>query len=106
LPGAIQRFGVLARGLISAPKLVVLDQPSLGLNGEDTLRLFRAISDVSHEYGIAVLLTEQKLFQALKLAETVYRINKGRIDTEHTALELLADRGIQAEFPGCEVCAA
>lgn len=105
LPGVIQRFAILARALISAPQLLVLDQPSLGLNGEDTLRLYRAISDVSHECGIAVLLTEQKLFQALKLAETVYRIDKGRIDGEYTALELLADRGIQAEFPGCEVCA-
>ncbi len=106
LPAAIQRFAVLARALISAPKLLVLDQPSLGLNGEDTLRLFRAISEVSHEYGIAVLLTEQKLFQALKLAETVYRIEKGRIDGEHAALELIADRGIQAEFPGTEVVTA
>lgn len=106
LPGAIQRFAALARGVIGAPKLLVLDQPSLGLDGEDTLRLFRAIPDVSREYGIAVLLTEQKLFQALKLAETVYCIDNGRIDREHAALEVLADRGIQAEFPGCEVCAA
>jgi branched-chain amino acid transport system ATP-binding protein len=102
LAGAIQRYAVLARALIGAPKLLVLDQPSLGLNGEDTLRLFRAISDITHEYGIAVLLTEQKLFQALKLAETVYRIDKGRIDGEHAALELIGDRGIQAEFPGAE----
>lgn len=106
LSGAIQRFAALACGVISTPKLLVLDQPSLGLDGEDTLRLFRAISDVSHECGIAVLLTEQKLFQSLKLAETVYRIDNGRIDGEHAALELLADRGIQAEFPGGEVCAA
>lgn len=106
LPPAIHRFGVLARGLIGAPKLLVLDQPSLGLNGADTLRLFRAISDISRECGIAVLLTEQKLFQALKLAETVYRIDKGRIDSEYEAVELLADRAIQAELPGCEVFAA
>lgn len=106
LPGEVQRFAMLARGLISAPKLLVLDQPSLGLTGENTLRLFRAISDVSHEYGIAVLLTEQKLFQALKLAKIVYCVDKGRIDGEYAALELLAHRGIQAEFPGCEVCAA
>lgn len=106
LPVAIQRFATFARSLIGAPRLLVLDQPSLGLNGEDTLRLFRAISDVSHEYGIAILLTEQKLFQALKLAETVYCIDKGRIDGEHAALDLLADRGIQAEFPGSEVFAA
>lgn len=106
LPSAIQRFAMLARALISAPKLLVLDQPSLGLNGEDTLSLYRAISHASLECGIAVLLTEQKLFQALKLAETVYRIDKGRIDGQHAALELFSDRRIQAEFPGSEVCAA
>lgn len=106
LPNEIQRFATLARALISAPKLLVLDQPSLGLNGEDTLRLYRAISHASLEGGIAVLLTEQKLFQALKLAETVYRIDKGRIDDKCAALELLSDRRIQAEFPGSEVCAA
>lgn len=100
LPNEIQRFAILARALISAPKLLVLDQPSLGLNGEDTLRLYRAISHSSLECGIAVLLTEQKLFQALKVAETVYRIDKGRIDDEYAALELLSDRRIQAEFPG------
>lgn len=103
LPAAIQRFAIFARALVSAPKLLVLDQPSLGLNGENTLRLYRAISDVSHESGIAILLTEQKIFQALKLAETVYRMDKGRIDGEHAALELLADRCIQAEFPGGEI---
>jgi len=106
LPAEIQRFAMLARALISAPKLLVLDQPSLGLNGEDTLRLYRVISHVSCECGIAVLLTEQKLFQALKVAESVYRIDKGRIEGEHTALDLLADRVIQAEFPGSEVYAA
>lgn len=106
LPNEIQRFAILARALISAPKLLVLDQPSLGLNGKDTLRLYRAISHASRECGIAVLLTEQKLFQALKLAETVYGIDKGRIDHEYSALELLSDRRIQAEFPGSEACAA
>jgi branched-chain amino acid transport system ATP-binding protein len=105
LPNAIQRFAMLGRTLISTPKLLVLDQPSLGLNGEDTVRLYRAISRASLECGIAVLLTEQKLFQALKLAETVYRIDKGRIDGQHAALELLSDRRMQAEFPGSEVCA-
>ncbi|HEX5281265.1 MAG TPA: ATP-binding cassette domain-containing protein [Micropepsaceae bacterium] len=105
LPASIQRFATFGRALVRVPKLLVLDQPSLGLNGEDTLRIYRAISDVRREWGIAVLLTEQKMFQALKLAETVYRMDKGRIDGEHVALELLADRGIQAEFPGIEVCA-
>ena len=104
LPANIQHFATFARVLIRVPKLLVLDQPSLGLNGEDTLRIYRAISDVRREC-IAVLLTEQKMFQALKLAETVYRMDKGRIDGEHAALELLADRGIQAEFPGIGVCA-
>jgi branched-chain amino acid transport system ATP-binding protein len=106
LPNEIHRFAILARALISAPKLLVLDQPSLGLNGKGTLSLYQAISHASLECGIAVLLTEQKLFQALRLAETVYRIDKGRIDSQHTALDMLSDRRIQAEFPGSEVCAA
>lgn len=100
LPPGLQSLGVLARALISTPKMLVLDQPSLGLGGEDTVRLYQAISTANRELGIAIVLTEQKLFQALKLAETVCCIDNGRIAGERAALELLADREIQGEFPG------
>ena len=98
LPSSVQRAVMFARGVINAPRLLVLDQPSFGLKAEQIHQLFRAISRVNRECGTAVLLMEQKIFQALKLAETAWLLEKGRIMGEHSALELLADRSMQADF--------
>lgn len=98
LPASVQRAVMVARGIISAPHLLVLDQPSSGLNGEEIHQVFHAISRVNGECGTAVLLLEQRMFQALKLAESAYLLEKGRITGERSALELLADRALQMEF--------
>jgi branched-chain amino acid transport system ATP-binding protein len=98
LPASVQRAVMVARGVISAPRLLVLDQPSSGLNGEEIHHLFHAISRVNRECATAVLLLEQRMFQALRLAESAYLLEKGRITGERSALELLADRALQAEF--------
>jgi branched-chain amino acid transport system ATP-binding protein len=98
LPGSVQRAVMVARGVISGPCLLVLDQPSSGLNAEEIHHLFHAISRVNGECGTAVLLLEQRMFQALKLAESAYLLEKGRITGERSALELLADRALQANF--------
>jgi len=98
LPSSVQRAVMFARGVINVPRLLVLDQPSFGLKGEQIHQLFRAISRVNRECGTAVLLMEQKIFQALKLAETAWLLEKGRIMGERSALELLADRSMQADF--------
>jgi branched-chain amino acid transport system ATP-binding protein len=99
LPSALQRIVMFARGLMCAPRLLVLDQPGFGLNGEDIQRLFGVISQINHQNRTAVLIFEQNVFQALKLADTAWWMEKGRIAGERNGTELLADRALQATFP-------
>jgi branched-chain amino acid transport system ATP-binding protein len=109
LPLGLQRLLMVARALMSAPRLLVLDQPSFGLSGEQTQTLQRAISQLNSRHAITILLLEQNLFQAVKLADTVYCMSHGRVTARHSGLELLADRELQTEFlrgalqPGTEV---
>jgi branched-chain amino acid transport system ATP-binding protein len=93
----LQRILMFARALMSAPRLLILDQPFYALSGEQTQKLTQVISQLNAE-ATSVLLLEQNLFQAAKLADTVYCMAKGRITAKHSALELLADRRVQSEF--------
>jgi branched-chain amino acid transport system ATP-binding protein len=86
--------------LMSAPRLLVMDQPSFGLDGEAVHHLFQTLSAVHREYRTTILLMEQRSFQALKLAETALLLEKGRLAGEYTAVELMADRSMQAGFLG------
>ena len=94
----LQRILMVARALMSAPRLLILDQPSFGLSGEQTQKLHRAMSQLNCGNGTAILLLEQNLFQAVKLADTVYCMSHGRITAKHNGLDLLADRTLQSEF--------
>ena len=98
LPSTLQRFVMFARGVMCAPRLLVLDQPSFGLCAEQADRLFRAISRTKREYGMALLIVEQNLFQALKLSDAAFWMDRGRIIGERSAVELLADRRLQMKF--------
>jgi branched-chain amino acid transport system ATP-binding protein len=93
----LQRILMFARALMSAPRLLILDQPFYALSGEQTQKLTQVISQLNAE-ATSVLLLEQNLFQAAKLADTVYCMAKGRITAKHSALELLADRRVQSDF--------
>ncbi len=93
-----QRILMIARGMLGGTRLLVLDQPSFALSGEEIQRVYRAISQVHRQCRTAVLLFEQFSFPALKIADTVYSIEKGRITGERSGLELIADHNLQAEF--------
>ncbi len=98
LPSAQQRIVMIARAIMNAPRLLILDQPSFALSGEQIQLVYRAIAYLNRRCRTAVLLFEQLSFQALKSADTVYEIERGRITGERTGLELLADHRLQAEF--------
>lgn len=98
MPHVLQRFALVARALGSSASLVMLDQPSRGLDGAHIQKLYRAIARAHRETGISVLLIEQSLFQAVKLADTVFTLEKGRIMGEQSGLELLAGPAVQADF--------
>jgi len=98
LSGGEQQMLAVARALISRPKLLLLDEPSLGLAPLMVQRIFATIRQLRQEHGTTILLVEQNAFQALKVADRAYVMVNGRIAREASGLELLADPEVQAAY--------
>ena len=99
LSGGEQQMLAMGRGLMAKPKLMLLDEPSLGLAPLITKELFRVIARVREE-GQTVLLVEQNARAALKLADRAYVLETGSIILEGNAKEMLADERVQAAYLG------
>ena len=99
LSGGEQQMLAIGRGLMAKPKLMLLDEPSLGLAPLITKELFRVIARVREE-GQTVLLVEQNARAALKLADRAYVLETGSIILEGNAKEMLADERVQAAYLG------
>jgi branched-chain amino acid transport system ATP-binding protein len=89
----------IARALMAKPKLLVLDEPSLGLAPKIVTEVFEAISTLREE-GMTVLLVEQNVAQALSVADRGYVLEEGETAVEGDAQELLADRQLQEAYLG------
>jgi branched-chain amino acid transport system ATP-binding protein len=98
LSGGQQQLLALARALMTRPKLLLLDEPSLGLSPIATREVFRAIARIRGE-GTTVVLVEQKS-TALADADYGYVLRGGRLDLEGPAAELLADERLQHVYLG------
>ena len=99
LSGGQQLVVAIGRALMSRPRLLMLDEPSLGLAPLVVADMFRAIRRI-HEQGIAVLLVEQNVHQALAVADRAYCLETGRVVREGTPDELLADPHVRAAYLG------
>lgn len=99
MSGGEQQMLAIARGLMAEPRLIILDEPSLGLMPQVTQELFRLIQTVN-ERGIGVLLVEQNLHQSLRIAHRGYVLEKGEVVLAGTGQELLADSYVQRAFLG------
>ena len=99
LSGGQQQMVAIGRALMSRPRLLMLDEPSLGLAPLVVADMFRAIRRI-HEQGIAVLLVEQNVHQALAVADRAYCLETGRVVREGTPDELLADPHVRAAYLG------
>jgi branched-chain amino acid transport system ATP-binding protein len=99
MSGGEQQMLAIARGLMAEPRLIILDEPSLGLMPTVTQELFRLIQTMNGS-GISVLLVEQNLHQALRIAHRGYVLEKGEVVLAGTGKDLLADAYVQRAFLG------
>ena len=99
LSGGEQQMVAIARGLMSAPKLLMVDECSLGLMPTLVEQLFEVI-DRLHEEGTTILLVEQRVHEALELADRAYVLQTGRIVLQGTGKELLQSDMVREAYLG------
>jgi branched-chain amino acid transport system ATP-binding protein len=100
LSGGEQQMLAIARALMSRPRLLLCDEPSLGLAPLITQELFSVIAELNRDMGLAVLLVEQNANLAMRIASRVYLIETGRIVTSGSAEELSADDSVRKAYLG------
>jgi branched-chain amino acid transport system ATP-binding protein len=98
LSGGEQQMLAIARALMSRPRLLLLDEPSLGLAPLVVKQIFAIIRELNAEQGITVFLVEQNAYHALKLAHRGYVMATGTITLTGTGHELLANPDVQAAY--------
>jgi branched-chain amino acid transport system ATP-binding protein len=99
LSGGEQQMLAMARALMSRPRLLMLDEPSLGLSPILVQTIFRVIKEIN-ERGTTVLLIEQNARQALGIAARGYVLEVGKISHEDTAANLMASEAVRAAYLG------
>jgi branched-chain amino acid transport system ATP-binding protein len=102
LSGGEQQMLAIGRALMARPKLLMLDEPSMGLAPLIVEQIFRIITEIN-EQGITVLLVEQNAVQALGRAHRAYVLETGRVSRSGPAAALLADDSIRTAYLGAEV---
>ncbi|MEK7246232.1 MAG: ABC transporter ATP-binding protein [Pseudomonadota bacterium] len=98
LSGGEQQMLAIARALMSRPRLLLLDEPSLGLAPLLVRQIFDAIARLNRDEGTAILLVEQHAHQALRLAHRGYVMVNGRVALSGGGLELLANPEVRAAY--------
>ena len=99
LSGGQQQMLAVARGLMAKPKLLLLDEPSLGLAPVIVQQLFATIRRI-HERGATILLVEQNANMALSVASRGYVLETGNLTVEGTNSELLGNEEVRAAYLG------
>ena len=99
LSGGEQQMLALGRGLLAKPKLLLLDEPSLGLAPLLVREIFRVAGEL-REHGTTILLVEQNARAALRLADRGYVLETGEVVVEGTSEELLGDERVQEAYLG------
>ncbi len=98
LSGGEQQMLAIARALMARPRLLLLDEPSLGLAPMIVKQIFAAIKELNEKEGLTVFLVEQNAFHALKLAHHAYVMVNGSIAMSGTGKELLSRPEIRAAY--------
>ena len=88
----------IGRAMMSGPKLLLLDEPSLGLAPIIVRQIFQVIREINAEQGMTVFLVEQNAFHALKLAHRAYVLAGGKVQMSGTSAELLGNEEVRAAY--------
>ncbi|WP_431854250.1 ABC transporter ATP-binding protein [Azospirillum sp.] len=97
--GGEQQMLAIGRALMTGPKLLLLDEPSIGLAPVIVKEIFARIPDINAE-GVTILLVEQDVRRSLKISARGYVIEQGRVVLSGTSAELLANDGLKAAYLG------
>ncbi len=98
LSGGEQQMLAIGRALMARPRLLLLDEPSLGLAPMVVKQIFNVIRDINERQSMTIFLVEQNAFHALNLAHRAYVMVNGRITLQGTGQELLANREVRAAY--------
>ena len=98
LSGGEQQMLAIARALMARPKLLLLDEPSLGLAPLYIRKIFQTISELNRDHGMTILLIEQNAHHALRAAHRGYVLQHGQIILAGTGKELLASPEVRAAY--------
>ena len=100
LSGGEQQMLAIARALISRPKLLLLDEPSLGLAPRLARQIFSVLREINRSGHTTIFLVEQNAYHALRLCHRGYVLANGRVTLQGTGKELLEDPAVQATYLG------
>ena len=98
MSGGEQQMLAIGRALMSRPRLLLLDEPSLGLAPLVVKQIFEVIKEINEQQGVTVFLVEQNAYHALKLAHRGYVMKTGEITMSGTGKELLANPDVRAAY--------
>jgi branched-chain amino acid transport system ATP-binding protein len=99
LSGGEQQMLALGRALMALPRLLMLDEPSLGLAPVAAGEIFRAIGALNSD-GLTILLVSQEILQTLSISTSAYLLENGKITLEGTGAQLLADKRVKDSYLG------
>ncbi|GAB6877397.1 ABC transporter ATP-binding protein [Thermaerobacter litoralis] len=100
LSGGEQQMLAIGRALMTRPRLLLLDEPSLGLAPLLVREIFATIKEINRRDGVTILLVEQNAHQALQIAHRAYVLESGRLVLEGPAARLIDDPRVQAAYLG------
>jgi branched-chain amino acid transport system ATP-binding protein len=100
LSGGEQQMLAISRAMMARPKLLLLDEPSLGLSPIFTETIFQIIRKINKEHNTTILLVEQNAYMALHLASRAYVMENGSIILEGNAATLLVDENVKRAYLG------